>query len=64
LITLLLLHNQSNEELKYHTIRTVPKFNRNIIERDKIDILTQIYMTVYFPGLVQTLQYKKVVVLN
>ena len=41
---------------KYHTVETVSKSNRNIIERDKIDTLsTQIHAT-HFPGLVQTLQ--------
>ena len=31
---------------KYHMVRTVPKFNRKIVERGKIDILAHTYKTV------------------
>ena len=39
---------------KYHTVKTVPIFNRKIIERAKIN--TSKYMPAQFPGLVQALQ--------
>jgi hypothetical protein len=40
----------------YHTVGTVPKFNKNIIERRKIDTLTHTYMTAHFLDKEQTLQ--------
>ena len=45
---------------KYHTVGTVPKSNRKIVERGKIkiDTPTHKYMTVHCPGLVQALQSK------
>jgi hypothetical protein len=42
---------------KYHTVRTVPKSNGNIVEIEaKSTPLTHLYMTTHSPGLVQTLQ--------
>jgi len=43
---------------KYHTVGTVPKSNRKIVERGKIkiDTPTHKYMTAHFPVLVQALQ--------
>jgi hypothetical protein len=43
---------------KYHNFETVLKSNREIVERGKIDTLTHIYITGYFRGLFQALQYK------
>ena len=40
---------------EYHTVGRVPKSNRQIVEVTLIPIM-HIYMTVPFPGLVQTLQ--------
>jgi protein-arginine kinase activator protein McsA len=40
---------------KYHTVGTVPKHSKKIVERGKIDTLNK-YMTALFPGLVQALQ--------
>ena len=40
----------------YYTDRIVPQTNRRIVETYKIDALAQIYITAYFPGLVQALQ--------
>jgi len=45
------------KEKKYHTVGTVPKFYRKIVETDVKSIsLTHKYMTGQFPGLTQTLQ--------
>jgi len=43
---------------KYHTVRTVPKSNRNIVEDEAKSIpLRYIYMTTHVcPGLVHALQ--------
>jgi hypothetical protein len=44
---------------KYHTVGTVPKSNRKLVEREaksKIDTPTRKYMTAHFPVLVQALQ--------
>ena len=42
---------------KYHTIRTVPKYNKKILETEAKPILiTQAYMTANSPGFIQTLQ--------
>ena len=41
---------------KYHMIRTIPKSNKQIVERGK-NYTTNKYMTANFPGLVQALQY-------
>ena len=39
---------------KYHTVRMVPKSQRNIVERGAQSIpLTHIYITVHSPGLIQ-----------
>ena len=43
---------------KYHTVGTVPKTNRKIIERGKIDIVSHKNMTAYFPGQAYVLQYR------
>ena len=42
---------------KYHYFETVPKSNREIVERGKIDTLTHIYITGYFRGLFQALLF-------
>jgi hypothetical protein len=55
------LTSRSNNILKrkkYHTIRTVPKSNKKIIET--LVKLMHIYMTSHLPGLVQALQLKVV----
>ena len=41
----------------YHTVRTVPKSNRKIVERGKTTPLTHKYMMTHLPGLVQEHQY-------
>ena len=41
---------------KYNIVETVPKSNRKIVEKGKIDTLTNKYMTANFPGLAQALQ--------
>jgi len=48
---------------KYHTVGTITKSNIKIVERGKIDIRTQKYITDHFPDLVQAFHYK-VAVLN
>ena len=40
---------------EYHTVGTVPKSNRKIVEVKSI-LLMHISMTAYFPGFVQALQ--------
>jgi len=42
---LILLFTVSNKmkKKKYHTVGTIPKSNRKIVERGKIDTLTLIY---------------------
>jgi len=45
-----------NSFREYHTVPTVPKLNRNIAKRGKIDTPTCKYMTAHFRGLAQTLQ--------
>ena len=41
----------------YHTVGTVPKSNREIVETEaKSTPLTHIYMTSHIPALVQTFQ--------
>ena len=40
---------------KYHTVGTVQNPIKTV-ERGKIDILTQIYMTAHFHGLIRALQ--------
>ena len=42
----------------YHTVGTVPKSNRKIAEKSKIDTPSTNKQTSYFPGLVQALQRK------
>ena len=39
----------------YYTVEIVPKFNRNIVERDKMDALTHKNMVAHFHGLAQAL---------
>ena len=44
---------------KYHTVRTISKSNRKIVEMDPKSIpQTNIYMTAHFPGLAKALQQK------
>ena len=45
----------------YHTVGPVPKSNKNIVERVKVDSLTDIYMAAHFTFFIQLLQYKVVV---
>jgi len=45
-----------NENTKYHTVGTVPKSNRKIVERGKIGTSTHKYTIVHFPGLLYTIQ--------
>jgi len=42
---------------KYHTVGTVPKSNRIILERGEKDKINK-YMTAHSTGLAQALQYK------
>jgi len=41
---------------KYNTVGNLPKLNRKIVERWKIDPLTHKYITTHFHGLAQALQ--------
>ena len=44
---------------KYHTMGTVRKSNRKIVETEtKLTPITHIYMTIHFPGLAKALQFK------
>lgn len=40
----------------YHNVRTVQKFNRNIVETDKRIPLTYMYINTHSPGLVHEVQ--------
>jgi hypothetical protein len=48
------MKNKKNK--KYYTIGAVPKFNKKKIVEAKSILLTDKYMTAYFPKLVQTLK--------
>ena len=44
----------------YHTVRTAPKSNKKIVETAaNSKLLTHIYMTAHFPGLIQINQEKR-----
>jgi hypothetical protein len=42
----------------YHTVGPVPKSNRNILERVKVDSLTDIYMIAHFTFFIQATSIK------
>ena len=52
-----MLINDNMKKIIYHTVGTAPKCKRNIVGTEaKATHPAQMYMTVQFPDLVQTLQ--------
>jgi hypothetical protein len=60
-IALFLLTGFTNKiKKRYNNVRAVPKYNRQITNRGKMDSRsTHPNMTAHFPGLIHALQYKK-----
>ena len=48
--------NKMEKNQKSYAVNIVPKSNRKIVERNKIDPPTHEYKTAHFPGLVWAIQ--------